>query len=76
MPTMSKPFDPYYKWLGIPPEEQPPNHYRLLGVRLFEDDPDVIENAADGRMALLRNFQAGANAALSQQLLNALAADT
>ncbi len=24
------PFDAYRKWLGIPPEEQPPHHYRLL----------------------------------------------
>ena len=23
--------DPYHKWLGIPPHEQPANHYRLLG---------------------------------------------
>lgn len=71
---MARPFDPYHKWLGIPPEEQPPDHYRLLGVRLFEDDPDVIDYAADGRMALVRNFQAGAHARLSEQLLNELAA--
>ena len=44
-------FDPYYKWLGIPPDEQPPNHYRLLGVRDFEADAEVIENAADQRMS-------------------------
>ena len=36
-------FDPYHKWLGIPPKDQPPNHYRLLGVDLFESDPDVID---------------------------------
>jgi hypothetical protein len=71
---MSHAFDPYYKWLGIPAEEQPPNHYRLLGIRLFEQDSDVIENAADGRMALVRNFHTGANAKQSQQLLNELAA--
>ena len=29
-------FDPYDQWLGIPAQEQPPNHYRLLGVSLFE----------------------------------------
>ncbi len=28
-------FDPYYTSLGIPPEEQPPNYYRLLGLSLF-----------------------------------------
>ena len=36
-PKAAKGFDPYYRWLGIPPEEQPPDHYRLLGVKVFED---------------------------------------
>lgn len=67
-------FDPYHKWLGIPPEDQPPNHYRLLAVRLFESDPDVIESAADQRMAHLRTHQAGQHSALSQKLLNEVAA--
>ena len=40
-------FDPYHKWLAIPPEEQPPNHYRLLGFPQFEFDADVIEGAAE-----------------------------
>ena len=40
---MPRGFDPYHVWLGIPPEEQPPHHYRLLSVPLFEDNPDVIE---------------------------------
>ena len=66
-------FDPYHKWLGIPPEEQPPNHYRLLGIRLFETDRDVISHAADQRMIHLRSFQAGKNARFSQEILNALA---
>jgi hypothetical protein len=67
-------FDPYYKWLGIPPAEQPPNHYRLLGINLFEADPDVIQAAADQRMIHLRSFQTGQNSAFSQQLLNETAA--
>jgi hypothetical protein len=67
-------FDPYRKWLGIPPEEQPPHHYRLLGIALFEDDPDVISNAADRQMAHVRTFQTGKRAALSQALLNELSA--
>ncbi len=66
-------FDPYLKWLGIAPEEQPPNHYRLLGVPLFIDDPDVIESAADRQMKHVRSFQSGRHAQLSQQLLNELA---
>ncbi|HVA48109.1 MAG TPA: hypothetical protein VNH11_17200 [Pirellulales bacterium] len=53
------PFDPYHKWLGIPAWEQPPNHYRFLGLTNFESDPDAIESAADQRMAHVRTFQSG-----------------
>ncbi|HUY91886.1 MAG TPA: NPCBM/NEW2 domain-containing protein [Pirellulales bacterium] len=67
-------FDPYRKWLGIPAAEQPPNHYRLLGIALFESDPDVIDTAADLRMSHLRTYQTGPNSALSQKLLNEVAA--
>ncbi len=52
-------FDPYRKWLGIPPAEQPPNHYRLLGIGLFESDAEVIASAADRQMSHVRNFQSG-----------------
>ena len=71
---MAAGFDPYYTWLGIAPEEQPPNHYRLLGIRLFEDNPEVISNAADRQMAHLRTFQTGSHATESQRLLNEVAA--
>ena len=70
---MSEPFDPYRKWLGIPPKDQPPNHYRLLAVELFEDDPDIISNAADRLMAHVRTFQTGPHSPESQKLLNELA---
>jgi hypothetical protein len=33
--------------LGSRPKDQPPNHYRLLGLEAFESDPEVIESAAD-----------------------------
>ena len=72
--TMSRSFDPYYRWLGIPPEEQPPHHYRLLGIQPFENDPGVIETAADRQMAHLRTFQTGPQAEWSQTLLNQVAA--
>ena len=52
---MSDQFDPYHVWLGIPPEEQPPNHYRLLGLRPLETNADVISNALDQRRAFLRS---------------------
>jgi hypothetical protein len=67
-------FDPYHKWLGIRPEEQPANHYRLLGLTLFEDDLDTISRAADQRMDHVRSFRTGSHAVLSQQILNELAA--
>ena len=65
-------FDAYHKWLGIPPTDQPPDYYRLLGVRRFESDLDVIEHAADQRMAHIRSFQGGPHAEQSQRLLNEL----
>lgn len=69
---MAEPFDPYYMWLGVPPEDQPPDHYRLLGVKLFEESPDVISNAANRQMAHIRTFQLGEHQLESQGLLNEL----
>ena len=71
---MAGAFDPYHKWLGISPEEQPANHYRLLAIREFESDPEVIESAADRQMAHVRSFQTGPHSAHSQRLLNELSA--
>ncbi len=48
--------DPYYEWLGIAPNEQPPNHYRLLGISLFESNPQVIESAVNQRMNYLQQL--------------------
>ena len=71
---MPETFDAYHKWLGIPPAEQPPNYYRLLAIPLFESDADVIANAADKQMAHIRSFQTGQHSALSQKILNEIAA--
>jgi len=65
-------FDAYHELLGIPPAEQPPNHYRLIGISLFENTASVIERAADRQMAHLRNFQVGKHSAESQRLLTAV----
>jgi hypothetical protein len=67
-------FDAYHKWLGIPPKDQPPNHYRLLGIDLFESDPDVIDAAANRQMVFLQGCATGPHLALSQKLLNEVAA--
>jgi len=70
---MARDFDPYYKWLGIPPRDQPPHHYRLLGIETFEQDRDVIDAAANRLMAYLKELAMGDNAAHSQRLLNEIA---
>ncbi len=70
---MTDNFDSYYIWLGIPPDEQPPNHYRLLAINQFETNLDAIESAADRQMAHLRTFQSGKHGAMSQRLLNEVA---
>ncbi len=63
-------FDPYHRWLSIPPGEQPPTLYRLLGLSAFEEDAEVIHAAADRQMAYLRTLSSGANAEAAQRLLN------
>jgi len=67
-------FDPYYKWLGIPPAQQPPHHYRLLGIELFESDVEVIDMAANQRMSYLQEMAGGAHGKVSQRLLNEVSA--
>lgn len=71
---MAEGFDPYLSWLGIRDPRRPPNHYALLGLALFEDDPEVIAHAADRQMAHVRTFQTGPRSAESQRILNELAA--
>jgi hypothetical protein len=67
-------FDAYHQWLGIKAADQPPHHYRLLGIELFEEDPEVIENAADRQMMALRTYQSGQHSQQSQRILNEIAA--
>ena len=67
-------FDPYHEWLGIPADEQPANHYRLLGLELFEEDRDVIDSVSLEQIAHIRTFAIGAHSEQSQSLLNELSA--
>jgi formylglycine-generating enzyme required for sulfatase activity len=71
---MTDDFDPYHRWLGIPPKYQPADHYRLLGLERFEDDAEVIVDAAERQMAHVRRYALGPNQVLSQTILNELAA--
>ena len=71
---MSGAFDPYHRWLGIPPKDQPANHYRMLGIELFEGDPGGDPRrgrAADGPRARRTNWAQYVE--LSQRILNELA---
>jgi hypothetical protein len=67
-------FDPYLTWLGIRETERPPDHYRLLGLPLFEPDPFVIAEAANRQVQYVGQFQDTAQSAYAEQILGQLAA--
>ena len=71
---MNPAFDPYHLWLGIPPEEQPPNHYRLLGLAVRETDEEVIDIAALRLSAHVRTFLKGPHRETAERLLAEIAA--
>lgn len=71
---MSNKFDPYSEWLNISPAEQPADYYRLLGLELFETDPDTIRDHADERMEIVRRYQNGKYSKYSQRILNEISA--
>lgn len=72
--TVETPFNPYHRWLGIRLSNQPYSHYDLLGLAPFEEDLDVIENAANRQMGHIRTFQTGKYRLVSQRILNELSA--
>ncbi len=73
MVDSSETFDPYDDWLGIPREDQPPNHYRLLDLREFESSTAAIDEAAKLRAAYLHQLAGGPNREAVQKLLNEVA---
>ncbi len=70
---MNQPFDPYFKWMGIPPSERPVDFYRLLGVGRFEPDPEVIAHAADQRSAHIKSMIDGPHGKSAQRILTEIA---
>jgi hypothetical protein len=66
-------FDPYHKWLGIPPKQRPPTYYQLLGIAPDEADREVIEEAAIRQTTHVRTYQTGPRAAECTALLNEIA---
>ncbi|MGI9470636.1 MAG: hypothetical protein ACR2NZ_03820 [Rubripirellula sp.] len=73
MSDRSDAFDPYLEWLEIPPEDQPPSFYRLLGVPEFEPDSDVIDEAAKKRTAYLHPMSSGPERESVHRLLSEVA---
>jgi hypothetical protein len=73
MATPNSEFDPYYRWLGIPKEQQPPTHYRLLGLDHGEKNVVVIEEAVIRQTTQVRAYQIGPHAAHCTKLLNEIA---
>lgn len=59
MSVASSDFDAYYVLLGIPPKDQPPNYYRLLGLEQFESDDEIISMAAERQMGYLMPHESG-----------------
>ena len=71
---MHDPFDPYWQWLAIPPAEQPPDHYRILGLRLFETDRPMIAQAARARIEHVCACHDGSHPEAAERVLAHLAA--
>jgi hypothetical protein len=66
-------FDPYFKWLGIPPQDQPPHHYRLLGIELYESNREVINAAANRVIGYLLQRVDNRESPLSKKLIGEIA---
>lgn len=57
-------FDPYDRWLSILLEEQPPHHFRLLRITLYEHEA-VIKAAAVWQMAYVKTQASGLRSAMA-----------
>ena len=66
-------FDPYHLWLGIPPHEQPPTLYRLLGIADCEANYDVIAKASDRQIDYVKQYASGQHRHAADHLLQELA---
>jgi len=70
---MAKELDVYRDWLGITETARPLNHYQLLRLELFEDDPTKARANYRKMNAHVRKYAAGEYGDRSQELLNELA---
>ncbi|MCH2200643.1 MAG: general secretion pathway protein GspE [Fuerstiella sp.] len=65
--------DVYKEWLGIPEGERPPDHYTLLRLVMFEDDPEKVNSNYRKLNSHVRKFATGQYLKPSQVLLTELA---
>ena len=65
--------DVYHLYLSIPPAEQPPSYYRLLGLTPFEKNAEVIETAACRVATYLHEISDGPDRVEIKKLLNEVA---
>lgn len=63
----------YTDWLGIREEDCPPDHYQLLRLVEFEDDPNRIQANYKKLNAHVRKYATGQYLVESQDLMNELA---
>ncbi len=70
---MQDPLDAYQQWLGIPPEEQPPDHYRLLGLARLESDAQLVTAAAQRQIARIKRQATRDQLAVAQKLVKQIA---
>lgn len=70
---MAKQLDVYRDWLGITEAARPLNHYQILRLTQFEDDPAKVRAHYRKMNAHVRKFGSGEFATQSQDLLNELA---
>lgn len=66
-------FDPYHDWLDIPPAQQPPSHYQILGITPNEANPEAIKEAALRQTTRVRVYQTGPQATVCTRILNEIA---
>lgn len=66
-------FDAFYIWLGIPPEDRPATYYRLLDVKVFESDSEIIDIGYQRRIAYLKTIKPGDRSTRLEKLKSELA---
>jgi len=57
-----------HEWLAIPAEEQPADHYRLIGASRFEADMNIIVSCAEQRLRFLRQFDSEEHRAIAGEV--------